>query len=161
MKFLFIFTLVLFSFSQSSFAGLSCYSAQEAEAEQGVRIHSELMVIGLNCTHMANINGKNLYLEHKKFTHDHQKLFSTYEKILMAYMKRNGVKNPDKAMHAMRTKFANKISNDVAKMRPDIFCRTYSGRIEKASKLTEMQLRKWAATPFESYPVSKPLCASN
>ena len=33
--------------SQSVFA--SCYSSKEAEAEQGIRIHSELMVIGLNC----------------------------------------------------------------------------------------------------------------
>ncbi len=161
MKFLFITTLIMFSFSSISYAGYSCYTAQEAEAEQGIRIHSELMVIGLNCTHMANANGNNLYLEHKKFTNKHKELFATYEKILMAYMKRNGVANPDKAMHAMRTKFANKISNDVAKMRPDIFCRTYAGRIEKASKMSEMQIRKWAATPFDSYPVSKPLCASN
>ncbi len=161
MKFLFIFTIAIFSFSQSSVANSSCYSAKEAEAEQGIRIHSELMVIGLNCAHMANANGNNLYLEYKKFTQKHQKLFIAYEKIMMAYMKRNGIKNPDKEMHAMRTKFANKISNDVANMRPDIFCRTYASRIEKSSKMNEIQLRRWAATTFDNYPVSKPLCASN
>ena len=31
----------------------NCYSAAEAEAEQGIRVHSELMVIGLNCQHMT------------------------------------------------------------------------------------------------------------
>ena len=33
----------------NAFAAQKCYSAAEAEADQGIRIHSELMVIGLNC----------------------------------------------------------------------------------------------------------------
>ena len=45
-----------------------CYSAVESEAEQGIRIHSELMVIGLNCAHMADADGNNLYVQHSKFT---------------------------------------------------------------------------------------------
>ena len=55
----------------------ACYSKQEAEAEQGIRIHSELMVIGLNCQHMASANGNNLYLEHRKFTQKHADLSRT------------------------------------------------------------------------------------
>ena len=34
-------------------AGRQCYTHEEAEAEQGIRIHSELMVIALNCQHMT------------------------------------------------------------------------------------------------------------
>ena len=30
-----------------------CYTSKEVEAEQGVRILSELMVIGLNCQHLT------------------------------------------------------------------------------------------------------------
>ncbi|MGN7438986.1 MAG: hypothetical protein ACTHOO_10140 [Alcanivorax sp.] len=156
--FLFVF---MFGLSAQGHAGAACYDHREAEAEQGIRIHSELMVIGLNCAHMADANGNNLYLEHKKFTLKHEKLFAKYEKIIMDFMRRNGESNPDKAMHALRTKFANKISTDSAQMRPDIFCRTFSKRIEKASKMDTEAVRKWAATPFPDYPVSKPLCASN
>lgn len=137
----------------------ACYSPKEAEAEQGIRIHSELMVIGLNCSHLATANGNNLYLEHKKFTKKHGKLFERYEQIIMNHMRRNGTGNPDKAMHLLRTNFANKISSDVAEMRPDIFCKSHASRIEQVSGMDEVTFRKWAATPFEDYPVSKPMCA--
>lgn len=136
----------------------ACYSIEEAEAEQGIRIHSELMVIGLNCSHLATANGNNLYLEHKKFTNKHAKLFEQYENTIIAYMKRNGTASPGKALHKLRTSFANKVSADVADMRPDIFCKNYASRIEKVSAMDESTFRKWAATPFESYPVSKPMC---
>ncbi len=142
--------------SQSVFA--SCYSSKEAEAEQGIRIHSELMVIGLNCAHMADANGNNLYAEHKKFTNKHADLFARYEKILMEFMRKNGDRSPEKSMHTLRTNFANKISGDAAKMRPDIFCKTYASRIERATKMDDVSLRKWAAMPFKGHPVSKPLC---
>lgn len=145
----------------SAMAGAAgCYSPREAEAEQGIRIHSELMVIGLNCAHMADANGRNLYNEHRKFTQKHADLFATYEKIMMEYMRKNGDRNPEASLNTMRTKFANKISNDVATMRPDIFCRQYAPRIESASKMDHIQLRKWAATPFPGHPVSKPYCAN-
>ena len=149
----------LISFSAGPvFAGDGCYSAVEAEAEQGIRIHSELMVIGLNCAHMADANGNNLYTEHKKFTAKHEELFADYEKIMMDYLRRNGSKDPEAAMHAMRTKFANKISNDVATMRPDIFCKAYAERITKVGKMDDEALRKWAATPFPGHPVSHSMC---
>lgn len=138
-----------------------CYSKQEAEAEQGIRIHSELMVIGLNCQHMAKANGQNLYLVYRKFTQQYAELFATYERILMQHMARNGDKNPEATLNTLRTDFANKISNDAAKMRPDIFCRSYSPRVEKASKLNYEGVRRWAATIFPSHPVSKPVCGAS
>lgn len=153
-----IFVLIgLLGFVQAAQAE-TCYTKREAEAEQGIRIHSELMVIGLNCSHMSTANGKNLYAEHRKFTADHNKLLATYEKILMAYLTRTGVANAEKQLHEIRTNFANKISKDAAVMRPDKFCRTYAPRIEAVTKMDETQFRKWAATPFKEYPVSKPLC---
>ena len=56
MRFALLFTIMLFGFTEVVYAG-ACYSRKEAEAEQGIRIHSELMVIGLNCAHMADANG--------------------------------------------------------------------------------------------------------
>lgn len=154
--FLSLFALCFLFPAVSDAAG--CYTAREAEAEQGIRIHSELMVIGLNCAHMADANGNNLYLEHKKFTNKHSDLFARYEDILMQFMLSNGDRSPEKSMHKLRTDFANKISGDVAKMRPDIFCKTYASRIEKASQLDRTALRKWAATPYKGHAVSRPLC---
>lgn len=61
-------------------------------------------------------------------------------------------------LNAIRTAVANRISNDAAKMRPDLFCKHYAPRIEKASKMSEAKIRKWAQTFFDSHPVSLPLC---
>ena len=61
----------------------SCYSPSEAEAENAIRIHSELMVIGLNCQHMTPRGWQNFYSQYRQFTSRHQDLFSNYEKTLV------------------------------------------------------------------------------
>lgn len=157
MRTLLALVISLMALSTQAYAG-ACYTAQEAEAEQGIRIHSELMVIALNCVHMADANGNNLYAEYRKFTAKHGNLFGTYETILMENMRKNGSANPEAKINAMRTDLAQKISNDAAKMRPDIFCNTYAPRIEKVTKMDESMFRKWASTPFKGHPLSYPMC---
>lgn len=158
MKRLLILVLAMISFSTPASAG-ACYSQYEAEAEQGIRIHSELMVIGLNCQHMGKRHGDNLYMTYRQFTADYADLFSSYESALLAYFQKNGDKNPEATLNTLRTNFANKISDDAAKMRPDVFCSTYAPRIEKAAQMNEQQLRSWAGTIYPSHPVSRPVCS--
>ena len=137
----------------------SCYTRDEAEAEQGVRIHSELMVIGLNCQHLYKTgNGKNLYQAYREFSAAHGPLFAGYETELLKFFKDQGAKDPELALHDLRTAFANKISSDAAKMRPDIFCYRYAPRIEQASAMDEAALHKWAGKFFDDHPISYPIC---
>ncbi|MEM7651023.1 MAG: hypothetical protein AAF204_02935 [Pseudomonadota bacterium] len=145
--------------STTAHAG-SCYSNAEVEAEQGIRIHSELMVIGLNCQAMGARKGMNLYGDYRAFTARHSGLFAKYEQILMSHFSKNGGGKPEAQLNALRTKFANKISNDAADMRPDVFCSRYAPRITKASSMSQTDVRKWASTVYESHPVSKPMCKS-
>ena len=158
MKALFFSILILLITPLSANAG-GCYSDVEAEAEQGIKIHSELMVIGLNCTHMGAREGMNLYGDYRKFTADHGDLFARYEEILLNHFKKNGGKKPEAQLNTLRTGFANKISEDAAAMRPDVFCSRYAPRILTAKKMNRTDVRKWAAKIHESHPVSKPLCA--
>lgn len=139
--------------------GPKCYSLQEAEADQGIRIHSELMVIGLNCNHMGKRYGQPLYSMYRTFTAQHANLFGTYENILLKYFEKTGEPNPVSNLNTLRTSFANKISNDAAGIRPDIFCSRYAPRILKAKDMSEGDIRKWAATIHPSHPVSQPLCS--
>ena len=155
----FVFSFMIFT-ANSVQAAKDCYSPVEAEAEQGIRIHSELMVIGLNCQHMGQRKGMNLYSTYRQFTADHADLFARYEEIILSRFKTDGVKKPEAALNTLRTSFANKISKDVAKMRPDIFCSRYAPRIVQAADMKHADLRKWAATIYESHPVSKPVCKS-
>ena len=135
-----------------------CYSNLEAEADQGIRIHSELMVIGLNCQHMGKRYGMNLYGQYRDLTSRHADLFGTYESVLMKFFGKQGHSRPEASLNTLRTQYANKISNDAAGMRPDVFCAKYAPRVEQAHKMRREELRKWAATIYPSHPVSYPLC---
>lgn len=152
MKILSIF-VVISLLSMPAFAK-SCYSMKEAEAEQGVRIHSELMVISLNCQHLWPQKPASLYQKYRAFTSRNADVFAKYEDVLLQHY------GSEKKLNSLRTEFANKISKDAASMRPDLFCRTYAPRIAKAGQMGERELRKWAQTFFDSHPVSKPFCAA-
>ena len=158
-KILALTTAFLFLITANNSFAASCYKSSEAEAEQGIRIHSELMVIGLNCQHMATANGKNLYLAYREFTNQYGDLFGGYEDVMMNYFRKNGQSNPVASINTMRTQFANKISKDVADMRPDIFCKRYAPRIIQAVAMDRSQLKSWASTIYPSHPVSQPLCS--
>jgi hypothetical protein len=134
-----------------------CYSREQAEAEQAIRIHSELMVIGLNCQHMGKRAGMNLYGDYRKFTAYHANLLASYEQSLMDFYKTQG-KNPEQSLNEIRTLYANKISDDVAAMRPDVFCSRYAPRIQQASQMSGDDVKRWSATFYPSHPVSHPLC---
>ena len=136
----------------------SCYSAGEAEAEQGIRIHSELMVIGLNCQHMTPRGWTNFYSQYRQITNKHADLFSGYEKTLINYYRKAGANNPERKMHDLRTSFANKVSKDVAKMRPDVFCATFAPRIPRAAEMSRADFKEWASTMHPSTPLSRPVC---
>lgn len=144
--------------TMSSAYAKACYTPQEAEAEQGLRIHSELMVIGLNCQHMTPPGVENFYAQYRKFTSRYEDLFADYEARLINYFKNNGSANSVSSLNDLRTDFANKISQDAATMRPDIFCARYINRLERAVKMDRPKLVQWSSTIFPSHPVSRPVC---
>ena len=139
---------------------VGCYSLSEAEAEQGIRIHSELMIIGLNCQHMTPQGQQNLYAQYRDITQKNAGLFSGYEDVLIDYFRKTGLPDPERALHDLRTNLANRISSDAAQMRPDVFCRQYSPRLEQASAMAQGDIQRWAATFYPSHPVSRPMCES-
>lgn len=136
----------------------SCYSLSEAEAEQGIRIHSELMIIGLNCQHLTPENRKNYYVQYNEFTLRNEDLLARYEAILIEYFKKRGDGNPERSLHDLRTFLANKVAGDAAKMRPDIFCHRYSPRLVQADAMRGEDVRRWASTFYPTHPVSVPIC---
>lgn len=139
----------------SSWASPACYTRAEAEAEQGIRIHSELMVIGLNC---QRLDPGDPYTKYREFTTHNERLFKAYEKQIMAYFARQGYQNPEAELHKMRTELANGISQKVALMQADKFCQAYLPRLEDVSGMDMKAVRRWASMDFNSHPVSQPLC---
>lgn len=157
MRILLSLMILLVSANIANAAG--CYTSDEVEAEQGLRIHSELMVIALNCQHVSHQNG-NLYIQYKDFTRQHQDLIANYESTMKSYYRKNGSANAEKAINDLRTSLANKVSTDAARMKPNVFCKYYGSRIGQALAMDRAKLRRWASTVFPSHPVSRPICAS-
>ena len=138
--------------------GRQCYTREEAEAEQGIRIHSELMVIALNCQHMTPRGWKNFYQQYQEITRRHADLIGGYENVLINYFALAGRPNPELAFHDLRTTLANKVSTDAARMRPDIFCANFAPRLPKVDKMSTAEIKAWAADIDPSHPVSHPFC---
>jgi len=138
--------------------GRQCYTPEEAEAEQGIRIHSELMVIALNCQHMTPRGWKNFYVQYQQITNRNASLIAGYEETLINYFALAGRPNPERALHNMRTDLANKVSTDAARMRPDIFCSQFSPRLPKVDKMSMAQIKSWASDIKATHPTSAPLC---
>lgn len=134
-----------------------CYSRAEAEAEQGLRIHSELMVIGLNC--MGILKSPALYGQYQSFTRQNHAMITGWENTMIGYFDRNGG-NGVTQFHDFRTRMANQISGDAARMRPDVFCHNHVRRLAKAMTMNSNDLEQWASTSYSNVPPSRPLCAS-
>ncbi len=141
-------------------AQAKCYTQAEAEAEQGLRIHSELMVIALNCQHLIPKSQPNLYMTYRIFTQKYAGLFGSYENTLISHFRQEGG-DAEAQLHDMRTRFANDMSAQVAHERPDRFCARYAQRVPKASTFSMEEIKEWASTPYPGHATSRPLCASS
>lgn len=148
-----VLSLSLFSLQAQS---ANCYNASEFEAEQGLRIHSELMVIGLTCMKMPQ--GALMYSKYQKFTQKNQRLIAEYEEGIINYYRRQGIANPEKELHTLRTSLANGISKHAIVMSTSNFCANFGQRIDKALAMDQKNLRKWAQHVWPQSPTTRPVC---
>jgi len=135
----------------------ACYSAKEAEAEQGIRIHSELMVIGLTC--MKTAEGQALFDKYQRFTEKNASLLAGYENDLISYYSKEGVADPEKKFNTLQTDMANEISRKAISMNTVSFCQKYAANIDQAVAMDQSTVRRWAQHN-SSQPVSERMCAS-
>ncbi|MBU6235483.1 MAG: hypothetical protein KGQ41_06530 [Alphaproteobacteria bacterium] len=144
----------LFALLLPAAAFAKCYNAQQLEAEQGLRIHSELMVIALNCQHLAQ---GSLYHQYEDFTRKHNALIQGYEDTMRAFYKGEG-QNGEVELNNLRTRLANRIANEAVRLQPNVFCRAYGSRITQANAMSQEKLRTWAQTVFPTYPLTRSIC---
>ena len=155
-KFAKIFGAILFFSIVGIGSAEACYSSKELEAEQGVRIHSELMVIGLTCMKMPE--GQKLYSKYKTFTAKNASLIAKYETDIIAYYGKQGVAKPEKKFHTLRTNLANEISRRAIKMSTLSFCKKYSSHLDRALAMDRQKLRRWAQHVWPNQPTTEPVC---
>lgn len=131
-----------------------CYTPAAYEAEQGLRIHSQLMVIGLTCQRMPGASG--IYAKYHRFTEANRDIIRDYENEIIAHFRRNGSSAPEKDFHALRTSIANDVSTQAMSMRVDRFCRQFMPVLSQALQMNGQQVRQWVVSA--PAPSSLPAC---
>jgi hypothetical protein len=110
-----------------AFAGEQCYSPTELQAEQLLRLHSELMVIVVTC-HQGS-RGENLVPAYTGFTQENLRALHDAEQTMMHYYKTvhggNGVAQLDK----LRTKLGNEYGQKIADISAPVFCSRYRDKV--------------------------------
>lgn len=109
-----------------------CYTVPEFAAEQGIRLHTELMVVGLTCQHMDVKGEVSLFNQYKQFTLKHQTRIQQWEKTLVAYYKRTTSGNPTRAFDTFRTRLANETSQRAIALTTPVFCGTHAPLVAAA-----------------------------
>ncbi|MFV3128764.1 hypothetical protein [Niveispirillum sp. KHB5.9] len=109
-----------------------CYSVPEFAAEQGIRLHTELMVVGLTCQHMDVKGQLSLFNQYKQFTLKHQARIQEWEKALVAYYKRTAKGNPTRNFDSFRTRLANETSQRAIALTTPVFCGTHAPLVAQA-----------------------------
>lgn len=143
-------------FATTAQASANCYNQRQFEAEQGLRIHSELMVISLTCMKMPM--GAGMYQKYQAFTTKNKHLLVGYETDIIDYFRDNGHAAPEKQFHTLRTSLANQISQHAIKMSTSSFCQNFASRIDSALNMDQAKLRQWASQTWPNSPTTRPVC---
>jgi len=115
----------------------ACYSRVEHAAEQMLRLHTEIMTVGLYCKELKATDDP--YGMYQKFTIAHRSDIAAAEKTLMDFYARG---HGGKAMFdTFRTELANEASRRSAVINVGIYCHEHIDRVRDALALSNDQLK--------------------
>ena len=110
-----------------AFAGNACYTPAQLQAEQLLRLHSELMVITVTCR--TDSNGHDLGAIYGDFTKKHIRVLHDAEQTMIGYYKNTGTGKPLDRLDRLRTVLANEYGQKAADMSGSEFCAKYRDRV--------------------------------
>lgn len=115
----------------------ACYSRAEHAAEQMLRLHTEIMTVGLYCKELKASDDP--YGMYQKFTTAHRSDIADAEKVLTDFYARG---HGGKAMFDLfRTELANEASRRSAVINVGIYCFEYIDRVRDALGLNADQVK--------------------
>lgn len=148
--------LILASLSSPAFAGGKCYSAEELQAEQLLRLHSELMVITVTCKQSSI--GRDLVRAYTGFTQRNINQLKDAEQTLIEfYQQKYGGKGVSR-LDTLRTKLANEFGQESANLSAPTFC---AQRRDKVITMYDSPPKSLQAASMKSYKDSRnyePVC---
>lgn len=150
------FAVLFVLLAQTASAG--CYTPSQFRAEQAVRYHTRLMVLGMLC---QGAYKQNSYADYQSFTKRNQNIVREQENILIGYFKQIKKPVPERALHSFRTDLANKTSTQ-ASMSLSRFCAQYEKDWRAAKTMQPAQFKAWIVALDAQKPqeTSTPVCAT-
>lgn len=136
-----------------------CYTEAEAKAEQAIRLHTDLMVVGLTCQDSVPPGQASLFARYREFTDRHQAAVKAWEKVLVGHFRRVGKGSATKNFDSYRTSLANETSRRAIALSNPVFCAAFVPLAERALSLSSAELDGMLAAADAAMTVSSlPRC---
>jgi hypothetical protein len=156
MKFLACLLMLLACLSVPAVAAPLCYAPPELEAEQLLRLHSELMVITVTCRYGST--GQELVPSYTRFTQSNLKDIQNAEQTLIGYYKKNYKGDGVSRLDQLRTRLGNEFGQKIADMSAPTFCAQYRDRVTLLSGYQPAQVSAEATQLSVSAHNYAPVC---
>ncbi|WP_247882438.1 hypothetical protein [Azospirillum sp. TSA2s] len=137
----------------------ACYNRSEYAAEQMMRLHTEMMIVGLTCRTVTP--DKKPFDLYQDFSVKNRAMLSNSEASLIAFYKRSGGGNATRQFDMFRTELANEISRRAATIGIPQYCANFVDRSVAAKDLTPDDLRTLTTDEKGAglmHLASRPLC---
>lgn len=142
--------LVTVSMATPVLAAPGCYAPDEAEAEQGLRLQNEMLLVGMACGQGTN---------YKNFVEAHKDLWQDYEETLKAFFKTKlQSPNPKQQLEALEVQISNEAALRMAQISRPLYCRMHRKTFGELKNKTNEQLRVKLRLAPEHSTLSKPRC---
>lgn len=135
---------------------LACYNPTEFEADQALRLHTELMVIGLKC--QEAYKEKDPFGAYRDFTTRQKTALGSWEKRLIAHFGHGG--NGTARFDTFRTELANQVSRRAAAIGNSEYCEVMVPLAVQAAALSEPDLRHLLADEKVVRLAHEPICGT-
>ncbi|MFM2044181.1 MAG: hypothetical protein RLY86_2757 [Pseudomonadota bacterium] len=135
-----------------------CLTEAEVDAERAIRLHTELMVVGLTCEPTPVEGRPSLFARYREFTDRHQVDVRAWEQTLIGHYRRTAKGNANRRFDSFRTALANETSRKAIALTNPVFCGTYVPVVEQIMALSREELRARLGTVEVGHISSLPRC---
>jgi hypothetical protein len=121
-----------------AFAGTACYAPEQRQAEQWLRLHTEMMFITVTCRQGSD--GQALPDIYVSFTRKNLPALQKAEQTMTDYYQATANGDPVANLDRMRTLLSNEFGQKAAKMTAPEFCAVYRDKVAQTEALTPAAL---------------------
>ncbi|HEV7371165.1 hypothetical protein [Arenibaculum sp.] len=138
-------------------AAPACYTKTEFEAELALRLHTELMVVGLTC-HKIDL-AQDFFGKYQQFTKRHRAVLIDFEARLVDHFRRVERATGERRFHSFRTALANEVAQRAALLTPATYCQFGRTLVDRMMSLSTAEFVSAVGTEDQGGRlVNSPLC---